>query len=104
MMFCDPSEIDAVWAVVARATVNNELGIAAKVAPDEGDPRKERLICIYTHDFNDMADVCRVIKKMRDLGLFNSRGKPLYYKCGTYSPDPLSTSTNVTRCLYAPWN
>jgi hypothetical protein len=82
MIFCEPNEVNAVWSVVARATADNDLGIAAKVAPDIGDTRIPRLICIYTRDFNDLDDVSRVIHKMRDLGLFKSRGKPLYYKCG----------------------
>lgn len=74
--------MNAVWAVIAKATAKNELGIAAKVAPDEGDTRKQRLICVYTEDFTDMKDVSRVLKKMKDLGIFEARGKPVYYKCG----------------------
>jgi hypothetical protein len=84
MLFCDPLEINAVWSVIARATANNELGIAAKVAPDDGDNRKPRLMCIYTKDFNDMDDVARVVRKMRDLKLVEIK-KAIYYKCGTYS-------------------
>jgi hypothetical protein len=82
MIFCEAAEVNEVWAVVARATANNDLGIAAKVAPDQGDMRKPRLMCIYTKDFTDMDDVSRVIRKMQDLGLVDSRGRPLYYKCG----------------------
>jgi len=108
-MFCDPNEIDEVWRVgtsmgclnprhntwnhlikrkaltflVAGATAKNELGIATKVAPDNGDPgRPHRLICIYTKDFKDMEDVARVARKMRDIGLIEARGRPIYYKCG----------------------
>lgn len=84
MMFVDSVEINAVWSVVARATANNELGIAAKVAPDERDTRQDRLICVYTKDFNDMEDVGRVIRKMRDLGLVEMR-KAIYYKCDAYT-------------------
>lgn len=83
-MFCPAGEVDAVWAVVARATAENGLGSAAKVAPDNGEG-KERLICIYTKDFNDMEDVTRVLRKMKELGLVDSREKPLYYKCGQYN-------------------
>jgi hypothetical protein len=65
MLFCDPAEVNSVWEVVARATALNELGIAAKVAPREGeeDRRKLRLICVY-------------------LGLINLKDSPIYYKCG----------------------
>lgn len=84
MIFCDPKDVDETWATVARATAHNELGIAAKVAPrpEEGFPKRERLICIYTRDFRDRRDVGRVIQKMRELRLVESRGKPLYYKPG----------------------
>ena len=82
MIFCQANEVNAVWAVVARATANNELGIAAKVSPDDGDDRKSRVICIYTRDFTDMKDVSRAVHKLKDLGVVDSRGKPIYYKCG----------------------
>ena len=81
MIFCPANEINAVWAVVARATADNDLGIAAKVTPDGGDGR-DRLICIYTMDFSNMKDVTRVIRKMKDLGLVDTRERPIYYKCG----------------------
>jgi hypothetical protein len=81
MMFCPSNEVNAVWSVVARATAENDLGIAAKVSPNGGDGR-DRLICIYTKDFNDMEDVGRVMRKMKDLGLVDLRERPLYYKCG----------------------
>ena len=88
MMFCDPKDVDAVWATVARATARDELGITAKVepCPMEGDPKKERLICVYTKDFQDRQDVGRVIQKMRELRLVETRGKILYYKPGMYKP------------------
>jgi len=81
MIFCQPNEVDAVWSVVARATANNDLGIAAKVAPDGGDDRRPRLMCIYTKDFTDMKDITRVVRKLKDLGAIESR-KVIYYKCG----------------------
>ena len=83
MMFCPQNEVNAVWSVIARATAEADLGIAAKVAPDDGRSG-ERLICIYTKDFTDLDDVTRVIRKMKNLGLVESR-KPLYYKCGKCS-------------------
>lgn len=81
-MFCETSEVDAFWSIIAHATASNDLGIAAKVAPRGNDDRQPRLICIYTKDFTDMNDVARVISKMRDLGLVNMRARPIYYKCG----------------------
>jgi Basophilic leukemia-expressed protein Bles03 len=74
--------VNAVWAVIARATANNELGIAAKVSPEDGDDRQSRVICVYTKDFTDTKDVSRVVHKLKDLGIVDSRGKPIHYKCG----------------------
>lgn len=69
MIFPGPEEVNEVWHVVAKATANNQLGISSKVAPDSGDDRKGRLVCIYTEDFRDMDDVRRVLLKLKDLGL-----------------------------------
>jgi hypothetical protein len=84
MIFCGPEEVNAVWAVIARGTANNELGIAAKVAPDGGDDRKHRLLCVYTKDFTDMKDVSRVLNKLKEYGLVETRGRAIYYKCGKF--------------------
>lgn len=69
------------WAKVARATANNELGIAAKISPRE-DPDRHRLVCIYTRDFNDKDDVARVLKRLKELGLVRQR--QICYKTGRY--------------------
>ncbi|KAH6606255.1 hypothetical protein Trco_005408 [Trichoderma cornu-damae] len=84
MLFCPASEVNGVWEIVAKATANNELGIAAKVAPRSPleDPRKDRIVCIYTADFRDKADVGRVLQKMRELKLVEARGRPIHYKPG----------------------
>lgn len=103
MMFCDPAEVNTVWAIVARGTANNELGIASKVAPDDGDGRKPRLICIYTKDFNDLDDVSRVVRKMRDLKLVETR-RAIYYKCGMFSRASISAMTkHIYQMLTPTW-
>jgi hypothetical protein len=79
-------EVNEVWGVVARAVANNELGTAARVAPFDGDNRKDRLICVYTKDFSDKEDVSRVVNKMKNLGLVETAGKAIWYKCGTLYP------------------
>jgi len=88
MLFCSPHEVNAVWAVVAHKTVNNDLGFAAKVSgynPNGSDSRGARLICIYTRDFTDMGDVSRVLRKLRELGLVQKRGKQIFYKPDAYT-------------------
>ena len=84
MLFCTAQEVNEVWEIVAKATAENELGIAAKVAPrpERDDPRQDRLVCIYTTDFRDRADVGRVLQKLRELKLVEARGRPIYYKPG----------------------
>lgn len=83
MIFCQPSEVDEVWRVVARATANNELGIAAKVAPrQDATGRKDRIIAVYTADFSDIADVARVLRRLRELKVAEVMGRPIYYKPG----------------------
>lgn len=87
MLFVDPALVDDVWATVARATVRNELGIAAKVGPREGGrgSSKERLICIYTYDFSDRQDVGRVLGRLKELELVRPGRKPIYYKADAYT-------------------
>ena len=86
MLFCHPGEVNDIWSAVARATAFNQLGIAAKVAPkpEDGDSQKDRLICVYTRDFQDKEDMGRVLQKLRELRLVEARGKPIYYKPGSY--------------------
>ncbi|GJC77763.1 UPF0696 protein C11orf68 [Colletotrichum liriopes] len=102
MLFCQPKDVDEVWRVVARATANNELGIAAKVAPwnPHNDPtgRKDRIVCVYTADFSDKADVTRILQKLRGLRLVETMGRPIYYKPGAY------TFLIWRRCMYVRTN
>lgn len=87
MLFCPPQVVDETWEIVAKATAGNELGIASKVAPknEMEDLRRDRLICVYTSDFHDKADVGRVLQKLRELKLVEPKGRPIYYKPGAWS-------------------
>lgn len=87
MLFCSPAEVNDVWEIVAKATANNELGIAAKVAPKpvEEDSRKDRIICVYTSDFANKADVGRVLQRLRELRLVEPRSRAIYYKPDAYT-------------------
>ncbi|KAI9820887.1 MAG: hypothetical protein M1832_003520 [Thelocarpon impressellum] len=91
MLFPPSASVDELWSSVARATVANELGVIAKVAtaPDEASGgeggRSSRVICIYTADFSDVADVKRVLVKLKELGLVEAGGRGIYYKCDAYT-------------------
>ncbi|KAK4159634.1 hypothetical protein QBC43DRAFT_326775 [Cladorrhinum sp. PSN259] len=90
MLFPEPGQVNEVWAAVAKATANNELGIAAKVETRVRSD-KERLICVYTTDYRDKDDVARVLKRLRELNLVQAPsrgprgGKQVYYKCDAWT-------------------
>ncbi|KAJ9293102.1 hypothetical protein DTO271G3_8046 [Paecilomyces variotii] len=85
MLFPTADHVDEVWAAVAQATANDELGVAAKVATDNGSGGG-RLVAIYTRDYDDKKDVKRVLERLVELGLVD-RGstRPIYYKCDAYT-------------------
>ncbi|KAJ0106958.1 hypothetical protein J7T55_011053 [Diaporthe amygdali] len=82
VIFPSPEHCNDVWAKVAHATANGELGIAAKISPREV-PDRHRLVCVYTRDFNDKDDVARVLMRLKKLGLVRQR--QICYK--TEQPD-----------------
>lgn len=90
MLFPSPDHVNSTWSLVANATANNELGHAAKVATDEGDPNKARLICVYTENFADKADVKQVLERLYAMGLCHrngplGEGQAIYYKADAYT-------------------
>ena len=156
MLFPRENEVDRVWEIVANAVWEGKLGNVAKVATakahDElaverrGDiggggnagnagrdarDQGQRLICIYTPDFNDKDDVSRVLRSIKNLGLLKSGGfsdgtrmngssgtsgsaaalKTIYYKCDAYTyldiasgnEYKLKASMYSSRDLFAEW-
>ncbi|ERF73252.1 hypothetical protein EPUS_03084 [Endocarpon pusillum Z07020] len=89
MLFPSPKHVDGVWAKVARATWEGELGVGAKVATkneDDDDERSEksRLVCVYTRDVEDRVDVERVLQKLVGMGLVGGE-QGIFYKCDAYT-------------------
>lgn len=88
MLFVEPTSVNEIWGTVARATVKNELGISAKVAPrEQKGSTKDRLICIYTYDFADRDDIARVLLSLKQLDLVRTGpGRTqIYYKADAYT-------------------
>jgi hypothetical protein len=88
MLFPMPDDVDRVWAIVAKGTLEGRLGSAAKVATaDADDGKPERLICVYTEDFTEVKDVKRVLQEMRKLNLVSTQqgAKWIYYKIDAYT-------------------
>jgi len=73
MVFVPSEDHDPVWAKVKAAVEAGQLGPRAKTATAKPSPRSDRpdrwVIVIYTTDFQDRADVGRVLAGLRQLGI-----------------------------------
>lgn len=73
MVFPTVAEVDGWWAIIKKATEEGRLGSSAKVATARPNSLaisdSERLICVYTYDGLDKADVMRVREELRALGV-----------------------------------
>ncbi|KAF2687722.1 DUF1917-domain-containing protein [Lentithecium fluviatile CBS 122367] len=83
MLFPELADLSRIWRLVVDGVINNRLGPAAKVAPDDGSPGS-RLICVYTKDFRDKDDVLRVLQELVTMGVAGT-GRPIYYKSDPYT-------------------
>jgi hypothetical protein len=73
LIFVKTAEIDEWWTKIRAATEVGQLGSSAKVStakenPNAKDP-KAGVICVYTHDADDVADCRRVREGLRKLGV-----------------------------------
>ena len=73
LIFVDPKDIDEVWANVKEGTEQGNLGSSAKVSTAKPNPlagkSKQKVICVYTYDWMDEADVRRVREELRIIGI-----------------------------------
>ena len=72
LLFVPVEKVDEAWAVIKRETETGKLGPSSKVATmrpnaNARDPRT-KVICVYTYDSDDRADVGRVRQALRELG------------------------------------
>lgn len=78
LIFALGCEIEAVWGRVRLAVERGNLGGLAKVSTAAWpDPQGDLVICVYTRDAEDLADVRRVLRELRDAGIWEGR---LVYK------------------------
>jgi hypothetical protein len=72
LLFVPVEQIDGVWDKVRAATEEGRLGGSAKVATARPSPLASnpavRVVCVYTYDWADEADVMRVRAELRGLG------------------------------------
>ncbi|KAI9658109.1 MAG: hypothetical protein M1829_006834 [Trizodia sp. TS-e1964] len=86
MLFPYPDDLTYTWSVIAKGTVFDELGIAAKVGTDNGQGnRVNRLICVYTRNFADEKDVRRVLNRLAELKVLPRKNRSIYYKPDVYT-------------------
>ena len=105
LLFTPPGVVAETWGRVRAATEAGKLGIGAKVATAKQGLPPAIVICAYTRDCRDLADVTRVLAGLRAMGF----GGRLNYKedtathAGIYAgdrarrgPASLYTSTSGT--------
>jgi superfamily II DNA or RNA helicase len=73
LIFVRTAEVDEWWTEIKAATEAGHLGGSAKVStakenPNAKDP-KAGVICVYTHDVDDVTDCRRVREALRKLGV-----------------------------------
>lgn len=73
LVFVPIPEVDSAWDKIKRATEEGKLGGSAKVSTARAhentrDP-DSKVICVYTYDCNDEADVKRIREELRQLGI-----------------------------------
>ena len=96
--------VDRAWEKIARATVEGKLGTHAKVTPCQDQKGSEDLyegnhtISVYIKDFTDKAEMLRVEKALRSLGITEiMKFKPrVYSSIGIYS----NNEWNVRPTIY----
>jgi len=105
LVFVRRGSVDEVWGRIRQATESGKLGIAAKVSTScpSGYKPQDHVICVYTYDFRDKANVGEVLKRLRKIGI---TGK-LYYKSdqathrGVYTTEGPFTKKKERVSLYS---
>lgn len=73
LIFVPSDAVDEVWQNVKRAVEEGKLGGTAKVSTAKPNPNSTDLsshvICVYTYDASDEADVRQIRSSLRDLDI-----------------------------------
>lgn len=74
-IFRDAETVDALWAKIQQAVVNNELPAGMVSTPKNAARYKGTyLICVYTHEWRNESDVMRVREILRGMGVTEELG------------------------------
>ena len=78
MVFVPIYDVDRAWAVIKDATEKGSLGDGSKCSTmwenAHATDRETKVICVYTYDGGDLADVRRVRAELRALGFTRPMG------------------------------
>jgi len=72
LVFVPPRDADEIWTKIKKAAEEGRLGSFSKVAtmkPNSNATSENQVICIYTYDWTDVADVMRIRDELRKLGI-----------------------------------
>lgn len=91
LVFDTPEKIDMLWKTIIVGLDNGVLGPAAKVSTSKTkrgfENQENRVICVYTEDYNDVKDVWRVESQLRNLGVASKITYKLDVDAGKYEKD-----------------
>jgi hypothetical protein len=87
LIFAKPETAQALWSKIAKDVVEGKLGPSAKISTSNS---KQHVICVYTENFTDEADVIRVRDRLREIGFTSKLNyKPdAYTYCDIYTKNP----------------
>lgn len=71
LIWLSPENIDRYWTKFKQAVEEGKLGDAAKVstAGSLSEKRPRYVMCVYTYDYEDEADVMRIRQELRNEGI-----------------------------------
>ena len=73
LIFVPTDSVDEVWERIRLAVLQGQLGDSAKVSTANPNPnaadKSKHVICVYTYDSDDVADLRRIRAVLRGLGI-----------------------------------
>lgn len=91
LIFDNIKEIDKAWEIIRTATELGKLGPSSKVSTSKENKNTKdsntRVICVFTENYNDILDVERIEKKLRELGVINKLLYKLDSNVGKYEQE-----------------
>jgi len=80
LIFTSFKKLDQIWQLIYEETVAGRLGLESKASTSKSNGLAKnpfiKVICVYTYDSSDIADVMRIRNRLREIGF----KKKLSYK------------------------